>query len=92
MFILIYVITLPFAYMTHFHYLSVPITMIISYMLVSIELIGEEIEDPFGRDQNDLPTDELSEKILLNLREIIPSDNVSFKVSKEEEERTIKVS
>lgn len=78
MFILIYVVTLPFAFMDHFHFLSVPITMIISYILVSIELIGEEIEDPFGRDQNDLPTDELSEKIFNNLREIITSKERNF--------------
>lgn len=72
MFILVYVITLPFAFMSDFLYASVPITMVISYILISIEVIGEEIEDPFGRDQNDLPTDELSEKILRNLREIVP--------------------
>jgi putative membrane protein len=72
MFILVYVITLPFAFMSSFLYASVPITMIISYILVSIELIGEEIEDPFGLDQNDLPTDELAEKIESNLGEIIP--------------------
>jgi putative membrane protein len=73
MFILVYVSTLPFAFMSEFLYASVPITMIISYILISIEVIGEEIEDPFGRDQNDLPTDELSEKIMHNLGEIIPS-------------------
>ncbi|MEQ8358756.1 MAG: bestrophin family ion channel [Cytophagales bacterium] len=72
MFILVYVVTLPFAFMSDFLYASVPITMVVSYILISIEVIGEEIEDPFGRDQNDLPTDELSEKILRNLREIIP--------------------
>lgn len=76
MFILVYVITLPFAFMSDFLYASVPITMVISYILISIEVIGEEIEDPFGRDQNDLPTDELSEKILKNLREIIPQKEV----------------
>ncbi len=79
MFILVYVITLPFAFMSSFLYASVPITMIISYILVSIELIGEEIEDPFGKDQNDLPTDELSEKIRNNLHEIIPKADSEIK-------------
>ena len=87
MFILIYVVTLPFAFMDHFHFISVPITMIISYILVSIELIGEEIEDPFGRDQNDLPTDELSEKILGNLREIIPGKERSLSQSADNDQQ-----
>ncbi len=81
MFILVYVVTLPFAFMSDFLYASVPITMVVSYILISIEVIGEEIEDPFGRDQNDLPTDELSEKILRNLREIIPQTESKEKES-----------
>jgi putative membrane protein len=44
---------------------------IITFVLLSIELIAEEIEDPFGKDVNDLPTDELSEKIKENIREIL---------------------
>jgi putative membrane protein len=28
----------------------------IFYVLASLELIAEEIEDPFGSDENDLPT------------------------------------
>ena len=38
-----------------------------SYEMNSIE----EIEDPFGKDINDLPTDDLSVKIRENVREII---------------------
>jgi putative membrane protein len=36
-----------------------------------VELIAEEIEDPFGRDMNDLPTDELAVKIRDNINEIL---------------------
>ena len=42
-----------------------------TFILLSVELISEEIEDPFGRDSNDLPTDELSIKIRDNIREIL---------------------
>ncbi|MFZ2905094.1 MAG: bestrophin family ion channel [Cyclobacteriaceae bacterium] len=45
--------------------------MLISFVLLSVELIAEEIEDPFGKDVNDLPTDELSTKIRDNVREIL---------------------
>ena len=36
-----------------------------------MEVLAEEIEDPFGVDDNDLPTDELSKKIKNNVYEIL---------------------
>jgi putative membrane protein len=38
--------------------------MFLFFILVSIELIAEEIEDPFGNDENDLPTNELTFTIM----------------------------
>jgi putative membrane protein len=70
-FIFIYVITLPFAFVTTSGYLTIPIVIIIMYVLLSVELIAEEIEDPFGGDVNDLPMDELATKIKGNVREIL---------------------
>lgn len=70
-FIFIYIITLPFGFVTTFGYFSVAIVLLVSFILLSVELIAEEIEDPFGRDINDLPTDELSGKIKDNVREIL---------------------
>lgn len=70
-FIFIYVVTLPFAFVTTSGYITIPIVMLITFVLLSVELIAEEIEDPFGRDINDLPTDELAEKIKDNVREIL---------------------
>ncbi|MEQ8303553.1 MAG: bestrophin family ion channel [Cyclobacteriaceae bacterium] len=70
-FIFIYILTLPFGFVTIAEYMTVPIVILISYVLLSVELIAEEIEDPFGTDVNDLPTDELAVKIKDNLREIL---------------------
>lgn len=70
-FIFIYIITLPFGFITTFGYFTIPTVLLVSYILLSVELIAEEIEDPFGKDINDLPTDELSEKIRLSVREIL---------------------
>jgi putative membrane protein len=70
-FIFIYIITLPFGFITTFGYFTIPTVLLVSYILLSVELIAEEIEDPFGKDINDLPTDELSEKIRANVREIL---------------------
>jgi putative membrane protein len=70
-FIFIYIVTLPFGFVTQSGYITVPIVALISFVLLSVELIAEEIEDPFGRDLNDLPTDELSVKVRENVREIL---------------------
>jgi len=69
-FIFIYVTTLPLAFITIFGYYSALIATFVFYVLVSMEVLAEEIEDPFGDDANDLPTDQLSEKIRDNLNEI----------------------
>lgn len=70
-FIFTFTVTLPFAFISDFGYWTVPIVLMIFFILVSVELIAEEIEDPFGIDSNDLPTDELYEKIKNNVREIL---------------------
>ncbi len=72
-FIFLYSITLPFGIMSITHYWTIPITCVLFYLLVSTELIAEEIEDPFGSDENDLPTDNLSSKIKANVEEILLS-------------------
>lgn len=66
-FLFIYSSTLPVSFAWVFGYWAVPIVMLAFYFLVSIELIAEEIEDPFGSDVNDLPLDSLSKKIRTNV-------------------------
>lgn len=70
-FIFIYILTLPLGFIPDFGYWSVLISSFVFYVFVSIELIAEEIEDPFGLDDNDLPLDELSKKIETNIDEIV---------------------
>jgi putative membrane protein len=77
-FIFIYLITLPLAFITSSGYLTIPMVMLVTFILLSVELISEEIEDPFGRDVNDLPTDDLAEKIRDNVNEILLPDKKLF--------------
>lgn len=70
-FIFIYIITLPFGFLTDSGYFTILIVILVTFVLMSVELIAEEIEDPFGYDLNDLPTDELSIKIRENVQEIL---------------------
>jgi putative membrane protein len=70
-FIFIYLITLPLGFVTTAGYITVPIVVLISFVLLSVELIAEEIENPFGEDENDLPTGELALKIKKDVAEIL---------------------
>ena len=70
-FIFIYVLTLPFGYVFNLGYFVVPVVVFIFYVLASLELIAEEIEDPFGTDVNDLPTKKMAENIKKHVEELI---------------------
>lgn len=74
-FIFLYSISLPFGIMSVTHYWTIPIVVVIFYLLVSTELIAEEIEDPFGEDENDLPTDSITAKIRDNVNEVLIQNN-----------------
>lgn len=70
-FIFIYIMTLPFGYVFTLQYLVVPVVAIVFYVLASLELVAEEIEDPFGKDLNDLPMDKIAANIRKHVAEII---------------------
>lgn len=70
-FIFFYIMTLPFGYVFQLGYYIIPVVAFIFYVLASLEIIAEEIEDPFGGDQNDVPTGILSQNIHRHVAEII---------------------
>lgn len=69
--IFIYVFTMPIGFVREFGYWAMPIVSMIFYIFGSMELLAEEIEDPFGADANDLPTDAIAETIKANVLEIL---------------------
>jgi putative membrane protein len=69
-FIFFYVMTLPFGYSFSLGYYVAPVVVFIFYVLASLELIAEEIEDPFGSDVNDLPIKKISESIKKHVEEL----------------------
>ena len=70
-FIFFYTMTLPFGYSISLGYFVAPVVVFIFYVLASLELIAEEIEDPFGDDENDLPTKKIAENIKKHVEELI---------------------
>ncbi|TCC90480.1 hypothetical protein EZ428_14500 [Pedobacter frigiditerrae] len=70
-FIFIYVLTLPIGWVFSLGYFVVPIVPFILYVLASLELIAEEIENPFNQDANDLPVDQICNNIEKHVQEIL---------------------
>jgi ion channel-forming bestrophin family protein len=70
-FIFFYVMTLPLSFVIILGYIAIPVVAFIFYVLASLELVAEEIEDPFGADANDLPTDKLAQNIKKHVAEIL---------------------
>jgi ion channel-forming bestrophin family protein len=70
-FIVIYCITLPFGYVMSLHYWVIPVVVFIFYVLTSLEVIAENIEDPFGLDANDLPTEAFCENLRKHVGELL---------------------
>lgn len=70
-FIFAYIITMPFAFVQEYGYWCALITVFTFYAFASLEMIAEEIEDPFGTDSNDLPTDDLAKTIRKNVEGIV---------------------
>ena len=71
-FIFAYTTTLPLGLVNQFSWWTVPLSVFVLYVFGSLELLAEEIEEPFGTDANDLPTDPLSDTIRANVQEFLP--------------------
>ena len=69
--IFLYILSMPIGFVIDFKFWAVPIVTLVFYVFASIEVIAEEIEDPFGKDANDLPIDRIHATIKENLEEIL---------------------
>ena len=70
-FIFIYVLTLPIGFVFSMGYIVIGAVPFIFYVMASLELIAESIEDPFGQDPDDLPIEKIAGNIRKHIKEII---------------------
>ncbi|MCF8245090.1 MAG: hypothetical protein K9J37_00670 [Saprospiraceae bacterium] len=68
--IFLYIFTMPIGFVNEFGYWAALIIPLVFYTFAGLEIIAEEIEDPFGQDANDLPLNRISNNIRANLKEI----------------------
>jgi putative membrane protein len=69
--LLLYCLTLPFQVVMELGWSTAPIVALISFAVFGIEEIGIEIENPFGRDPNDLPLDQICQTMQININDLI---------------------
>ena len=70
-FIFLYVMTLPLGWVYNLGYFIIPVVIFILYAFTSLEIIAEEIENPFGTDADDLPIDQICHNIRKHVSEIL---------------------
>lgn len=72
-FIFFYVMTLPFGFVFSLGHYVAPVVGFVLYVLASLEILAEEIEDPFSGDVNDLPTEKIAANIRKHVGELLES-------------------
>lgn len=63
----LFCIMLPFALVVDLHYMTPFISVLISYTFIALDALAEELEDPFGTENNDLPLDAICNAIEIDL-------------------------
>jgi putative membrane protein len=66
-----YIATMPVGLSFTLGYWCVPIVALVFYTMLGMELVAEEIEDPFSGDENDIPMDKIAANIKIHVSEII---------------------
>jgi putative membrane protein len=72
----IYVFALPFGIVDTIGTFTPVVVALIGYAFFGLDAVGEEIEDPFGTDTNDLPLAAISRMIEINLRQTLGETDV----------------
>jgi len=62
-----YCFTLPFGLVATTHAITPLVVVLIAYAFLGLDAVGDEIEEPFGTDLNDLPLSTLARMIEVNL-------------------------
>ena len=72
----IYCFLLPFGLVDSIGFMTPFVVAIVAYTFFGLDALGDEIEEPFGLEANDLPLDAICRAIEIDLRESIFDENV----------------
>ncbi|MDX6022219.1 bestrophin family ion channel [Scandinavium sp. V105_16] len=76
----LFCIMLPFALVGDLHYMTPFISVLISYTFISLDVLAEELEEPFGVENNDLPLDAISTAIETELLQMNDETDIPAKI------------
>lgn len=77
----IYVFTLPFGLVMSLHYYTPIVVLLVAYTFLGLDAVGDELEDPFGTELNDLPLTTITRNIEINLRQALGETDVPPPIS-----------
>lgn len=87
-FVWLLVLMLPFGMLNefqklgeHFVWLTIPFTVIVSWVFTSMEKVGEATENPFEGGANDIPMAALSRTIEIDLRDMLNEEDLPSSLS-----------
>jgi ion channel-forming bestrophin family protein len=76
-FVVLYALVMPFGLVREFGYGTVIASMFTFFATMGLELLATEIEEPFGTDRNDLPLDDLADRIARDTRAILTTEKLA---------------
>jgi ion channel-forming bestrophin family protein len=65
--VLLYIYVLPFQLFNTLGWITIPGTLGAAYIIIGLAAIGNELENPFGNDVNDLPLDDYCNELKIEL-------------------------
>lgn len=68
--LLFYAFMFPFGWIDTFGFFIIPMMVMIVYVLLGLEILSEELEEPFGKSDNDLPLNSIAKNIVHNIEQI----------------------
>ncbi|AMO49406.1 bestrophin family ion channel [Kosakonia oryzendophytica] len=77
----LFCIMLPFALVVDLHFMTPFVSVLISYTFISLDTLAEELEDPFGEEDNDLPLDAICNAIEIDLLQMNDADVLPHKMT-----------
>ena len=69
--IMVYLLALPWGIARDFGWLTAAVTAIVAYFMIGLELVAEDVEEPFGHGSDDLQLDEYCRTIRGSVEEVM---------------------
>ena len=78
-FVFIHGTLVPFAFIEELGWVNIPLSIVINFVFLALDLVGERTEDPFENRMDDTPLTNISITIEENLKEMLREKNLPFK-------------